>query len=167
VPIYEFYCADCHRIFSFLARGASAARRPACPRCGKRGLVRQASRFAVSKGRGEPAGEADALDGLDEGRLEQAMASLSGDLDKMDQDDPRQMATLMRKLYGASGLALGPTMDEAIRRLEAGEDPDEIEEEMGDALEQEDPFAAGGAGGGLRNLRRRLPPSRDETLYEL
>jgi hypothetical protein len=58
-------------------------------------------------------------------------------------------------------------MDEAIRRLEAGEDPDEIEEEMGDALEQEDPFAAGGAAGGLRNLRRRLPPSRDETLYEL
>jgi len=166
MPIYEFYCADCHRIFSFLARGSAAAKKPACPRCGKRGLVRQASRFAVSRGRPEPAGEADGLDGLDESRLEQAMASMSGDLDKLDQDDPRQMASLMRKLYSASGLALGPSMDEAIRRLEAGDDPDEIEEEMGDALEQEDPFAAGGPAG-LKNLRRRLPPSRDETLYEL
>jgi hypothetical protein len=107
------------------------------------------------------------MEGLDETRLEQAMASLAGEMDRLDQDDPRQMAGLMRKLYSASGLALGPGMDEAIRRLEAGEDPDEIEEEMGDVLEQEDPFAAAGGVQVLKGLRRRLPPSRDETLYEM
>ena len=166
MPIYEFYCPGCHRIFSFLARRPAGSRVPPCPRCGKRGLERQASRFAVSRGRAEAPVDDDGPEGLDEGRLEQAMASLAGEMDRVDQDDPRQMAGLMRRLYQATGLALGPGMDEAIRRLEAGEDPDEIEDEMGDVLEQEDPFSAGGAPG-LKGLRRRLPPSRDETLYEM
>jgi len=166
MPIYEFYCSACHRIFSFLSRQAAASKVPACPRCGKGGLVRQASRFAVSRGRPETSPEDEGLGDLDEARLERAMASMAGEMDKLNEDDPRQMAGLMRKLYRASGLELGPGMDEAIRRLEAGEDPDQIEEEMGDVLEQEDPFAAGGTPG-LKDLRRRLPPSRDETLYEM
>ena len=61
---------------------------------------------------------------------------------------------------------MGPGMEEALRRMQAGEDPDQIEEQMGDVLEREDPFAGGGAPG-LKELRRRLPPSRDETLYEM
>jgi len=166
MPIFEFYCPDCHRIFSFLSRRAASSKVPPCPRCGKSRLVRQVSRFAVSRGRSDGTADDEAPEGLDETRLEQAMASLAGEMDKLDQDDPRQMAGLMRRLYSASGLALGPGMDEAIRRLESGEDPDEIEEEMGDVLEQEDPFAAGAPAGG-KGLRRRLPPSRDETLYEM
>ena len=166
MPIYEFYCSDCHRIFSFLSRRTATARAPACPRCGKRGLVRQASRFAVSRGRVEAPTDEEGPEGLDESRLEQAMTSLAGEMDRLDQDDPKQMAGLMRRLYQASGLQLGPGMDEAIRRLEAGEDPDEIEEQMGDVLEQEDPFA-GSAVPGAKGLRRRLPPSRDDTLYEM
>ena len=165
MPIFEFYCPDCHRIFTFLSRRAAGSKVPPCPRCGKSRLARQVSRFAVSRGRSDgPADEG--TEGLDETRLEQAMASLAGEMDRLDQDDPRQMAGLMRKLYGASGLALGPGMEEAIRRLESGEDPDEIEEEMGDVLEREDPFAAG-APAGVKGLRRRLPPSRDDTLYEM
>jgi len=167
MPIFEFYCPDCHRIFSFLSRRPVGSRTPPCPRCGKGGLVRQVSRFAVSRGRSEGPADDEGLEGLDETRLEQAMASLAGEIDKLDQDDPRQMAGLMRELYRASGLALGPGMDEAIRRLEAGEDPDEIEEEMGDVLEQEDPFAAGATPGSKGLLRRRIPPSRDDTLYEM
>ena len=51
-----------------------------------------------------------------------------------------------------------------------GEDPDKIEEEMGDILEAEDPFTSGGKGkkGRLKGWRRKmLPPSRDDTLYDL
>jgi hypothetical protein len=77
------------------------------------------------------------------------------------------MARLMRRFYESSGLQLGENMEEAIRRMEAGEDPEKIEEEMGDLLEQEEPFPDVG-GGRLKKLRRRIkPPAVDGTLYEL
>jgi putative FmdB family regulatory protein len=165
VPIYEFYCRDCHRIFSFLARRTGISKRPSCPRCGRKPLDRRVSRFAVSRGRSEPV--SDEMPDLDEARLERAMSSLAGEAERIDEEDPRAVAGLMRRLYDATGLQLGPGMEEAIRRMEAGEDPDKIEDEMGELLEGEDPFA-GGERSGLRDLRRRFePPSVDETLYEL
>jgi hypothetical protein len=56
-------------------------------------------------------------------------------------------------------------MTEALRRMEQGEDPDQIEAEMGDLLEGEDPFQMGGKKGARGG--RRPPPRRDETLYDL
>ena len=95
------------------------------------------------------------------------MASMAGEAEKINEDDPRQMAGLMRRLYDATGLHLGSGMEEAIRRMEAGEDPDQIEDEMGDLLEDEDPFALTGQPG-LKGLRKRFtPPQVDETLYEM
>jgi hypothetical protein len=62
-------------------------------------------------------------------------------------------------------------MEEAMRRMEAGEDPDRIERELGDVLEDEGEgllASAGDARGGLKALRRRLTrPSVDPTLYEM
>jgi hypothetical protein len=64
-------------------------------------------------------------------------------------------------------------MTEAMRRMEAGEDPDEIEEELGELIESEEPFAAGpvsgqGAAETLRRLRRELlPAARDDNWYPL
>jgi putative FmdB family regulatory protein len=166
MPIYEFYCPDCHRIFNFLSRTVDTSRRPACPRCGRADLERRVSRFAISKGRPEPADD-DGMPEVDESRMEQAMAALADEADGISEDDPRQMARLMRKLYQSAGLPLGGGLEEAIRRMEAGEDPDKIEEEMGDVMEDEDPFATGSRGG-LRSLRKRLrPPAVDDTLYEL
>ena len=165
MPIYEFYCSDCHRIFNFLSRRVGDSRRPTCPRCERPRLERRVSRFAISKGRSEP--EADGLPDFDEARLEKAMAAMAGEADRLDENDPRQMAGLMRKLYDTTGLQLGRGMEEAIRRMEAGEDPDKIEEEMGDLLEGEDPFTFDGQAA-LKGLRRRLaPPEVDETLHEL
>ena len=39
-------------------------------------------------------------------------------------EDPRQMAALFRRFGEASGLEIGPRMEELMSRLEAGEDPD-------------------------------------------
>jgi hypothetical protein len=55
-------------------------------------------------------------------------------------------------------------MEEALKRMEAGEDPEQVEAEMGDLLEQEEPFIIEGKKG--RGVQRRTP-HRDETLYEL
>ncbi len=168
MPIYEFYCPDCHTVYNFLSRRIDTSTQPACPICGLPDLTRKVSLFAISKG-GSSDGESedDTMPDIDESKLEQAMAALAGEADGINEDDPRQVAGLMRKLYDATGLEVGDGMDEAIRRMEAGEDPDQIEAELGDVLENEDPFAVK-AGKGLKGLRRKmLPPSVDDTLYEL
>ncbi|MDD5100168.1 MAG: zinc ribbon domain-containing protein [Syntrophales bacterium] len=162
MPIYEFYCRSCNTVFSFFSRGVNTEKIPACPGC-RRPLKRQMSIFAkVSRGKDEPAG--DEMPPIDETKMEKAMAMLAGEAEKINEDDPRQAAQLMRKLTDATGLSLGSGMEEALSRLEKGEDPDRIEAEMGDLLEGEDPFLVGGKG---TRGTRKPKPRVDDTLYDL
>jgi putative FmdB family regulatory protein len=177
VPIYEFYCCDCHTVFNFFARRVNTTKRPKCPRCGRPKLERKISRFAVSRGsktkdadKGpEEGGPEDLPPGFDEAKFEQAMEQLAREADGLDEEDPRQAARMMRKLYESTGMKLSDRMEEAIRRMESGEDPDRIEEEMGDLLDEEEPMFGGeDAGSKLKGLARKLrPPQVDDTLYEL
>ena len=163
MPVYEFYCADCHTIFNFFARKVVTDRTPACPRCQRQPLDRQVSRFAISRNRPEPA--ADGMPDLDEAKLEKVMMGLAGEMEGMDENDPRQMARFMRKFADATGMNLDGDMGEAIRRLESGADPEELEAEMGD-LFNDDSMAGLFGKGGVKGLRRRyVPPAHDETLY--
>ncbi len=171
MPVYEFYCPDCHTLLNFFSRRVDTSTQPACPHCGRGELPRQVSLFAISKGRPEGGADEGLPPGMDEDKMMRAFESLSGELEGVDENDPKQAARLMRRLFDASGMKLGDGMAEAIRRLEAGEDPDQIEAELGDRLEEEDPFG-GGVGrsslGRLKDLRRGLlPPRRDETWYPL
>jgi len=167
MPIYEFYCVDCHTVYSFLSRTINTTKRPACPRCGRPELERRVSRFAISKGRSESPEPEGLPPGFDESKMEQAMEDLAREAEGMNEDNPRQMARMMRKLYESTGMQLSDKVQEAVRRLEAGEDPETIEEEMGDFLDEENPLL-GGSGGSLRGLSRKLKPPRvDETLYDL
>ncbi len=166
MPIYEFYCADCHTVFNFYSKRVNVEKRPQCPKCGRSDLERQVSLFAISKGRTEKGDES--MPDIDEAQMERAMAALAGEADGIDENDPRQAARLMRKLYDATGLNIGSGMEEMISRLEAGEDPDKVEEGMGDILEEEDPFAGKPKQGFIKDFRKRfLPPAVDEKLYEL
>ncbi|MGD9182690.1 MAG: zinc ribbon domain-containing protein, partial [Desulfobacterales bacterium] len=99
-------------------------------------------------------------------KMEKAMQMLAGEADKINEDDPRQAANLMRKLSDMTGLELGPGMSEALKRMEAGEDPDAIEAEMGDLLEEEDPFLLPDKKEGAKRTRKS-PPLRDDKLYDL
>jgi hypothetical protein len=121
------------------------------------------SAFAVT-GRAREDVEMDDLP-FDESKMEQAMQMLAGEAERIDEDDPRQAAGLMRKLTDMTGLELGSGMEEALSRMERGEDPEQIEAEMGDLLESEDPFQLSGKRG--TNAARRRRPRRDETLYDL
>lgn len=174
MPVYEFYCPDCHTIYSFFSRRVDTQTHPKCPGCGRPELDRQASLFAISSGRAESDDAADdegLPPGMDEEKLMSAMASMAGELEHLDDEDPKQAALAMRKLFQASGLKMGDAMSEAIRRMEAGEDPDQIDAELGDALEQEDPFSAGGGRPSIEALKQMrrdlLPPKRDDTWYPL
>lgn len=162
MPIYEFYCPKCHMIFNFYSKSVNTEKRPPCPKCKKANLERHLSAFATPRNRGE---EADMpVPDLDEDKMEQAISLLAKEAENVDEDDPRQAANLMRKLTDMTGLNLGPGMEEALSRMEAGEDPDKIEAEMGDILEQEDPFDFKQK---ASKLSRYGPPRVDEKLYDL
>ena len=103
---------------------------------------------------------------IDESKMEQAMGMLAKEAEGLDQEDPKQAANLMRKLSDMTGLKLGPGMDEALQRMEKGEDPEQLEAEMGDLLENEDPFILPEKKGGRTKSGQRKP-FKDETLYDL
>lgn len=177
VPIYELYCADCDTLFNFFSSRVDTTTSPTCPRCGKRRLERRPARFATlsrSAGdtAGDEAGEGDPFRelGIDEERLGGAFESAMAELDASgdDAEDPRQVARLFRRVGESAGLEPGPQMEEMLRRLESGEDPDQLEEDMGDAFDGD----AGEEGDPLAELfRKRRPkggrkrPRRDEELY--
>lgn len=163
MPIYEFYCEQCHTIFNFFSRTINTQKRPKCPQCKTRTLERQMSAFAVT-GRAKEKSDLDDIP-IDEAKMEQAMQVLAGEAENINDDDPRQAANLMRKLTRMTGLDLGAGMEEALCRMEQGEDPERIEADMGDVLENEDPFALGSKNSG-RGVKRAAP-RRDETLYDL
>jgi putative FmdB family regulatory protein len=161
MPIYEFYCPDCHTIFNFLSMRVETSKRPCCPRCHRPDLERRASIFSISKGLEQP--DDEGMPDIDESKMEQAMQLMAREADSIDEDDPKQAARLMKKLFDSTGLEMGPSMEEAMRRMEAGEDPEQIEADLGDALESEDFFAA------ARKVAKgqRPPPARDDTIYDL
>ena len=163
MPIYEFYCDDCNTIFNFYSKTINTSKRPKCPKCKTKVLDRQMSAFAIT-GRAREEGDPDELP-VDEEKMERAMQMLAGEAERIDENDPKQAADLMRRLTTMTGLELGSGMEEALRRMERGEDPDQIEAEMGDMLENEDPFQLSGK----KRPRSgwRAAPRRDETLYDL
>jgi len=162
MPIYEFYCKKCNTIYNFFSKSVNTEKIPHCPRCKSVKLKRQMSVFATISGDKNEPGED--MPPLDEAKMEKAMAMLAKEADKINEDDPRQAATLMRKLTEATGLNLSSGMEEALSRLEKGEDPDKIEEEMGHLLEDEDPFILENK---VRKGTKQRKPRVDEELYEL
>ena len=171
MPIYEYACPDCKKILSFFVRNVSPDRKPNCPHCGRKELERLMSRFAVKKsGKSRsdssdaPAGDVpgpggDDMSPAEAARFERLMTEMSADIDKIDENDPRQIGRFLRRFGEASGEDLGPEFREAVGRLEAGEDPEKVEEELAAAFGEGDEDEGGGYGPSSY--------SRDDTLYDL
>jgi len=116
MPIYEYGCKDCRRKTSvFLRSFSTESKSPVCDNCGSSNLVRLFSRVAIVKS--------------EEARLEEiADPSSWGDLD---QNDPKSVAKLMRKMQDQMGEDAGPEMNEAIERMEQGEMPEDLPDDGG------------------------------------
>jgi putative FmdB family regulatory protein len=164
MPIYEFYCKNCNTLFNFFSKTINTSKTPLCPKSGIHPLSRQMSAFAFTGKAREDSGMDDLP--FDESKMEQAMQMLAGEAENINEDDPRQAANLMRKLTDMTGIELGPGMQEAIRRMESGEDPEQIESEMGDILGEEEPFLLSGKKGRIAAGKQKAP-LRDDTLYDL
>lgn len=160
MPIYEFFCDDCNTVFNFYSTTINTSKIPLCPKCEGRDLKRMLSPFATVSGKKEKGDAADLP--LDESKMEKALQVMEKEMSNIKEDDPRQMASLLRKMTEAAGGNMDEGMEEALRRMEAGEDPENIEADMGDTLNPENIFSDQ-----KRRGKRPQKISYDETLYDL
>jgi putative FmdB family regulatory protein len=116
MPIYEYYCGVCRKRVSVFFRTMSSASdaNAVCPQCSGQQLRRLVSRVAVLKS------EESRMDALADPSL---MAGLEN-------EDPRALAHMMRKMSDEMGEPLDGEMSEVLGRLESGESPDAIEQSM-------------------------------------
>ncbi len=169
MPVYEFYCPHCHMIFNFLSKRINTKDTPICPKCRSKDMQKKISIFSVISSSKDKEGEdtGDPLDKIlsqvDESKLEKAFASLAAEAESIDQDNPKDMAKMMKKLFETTGLKMGQSMEEALSRLEAGEDPEKIEEDMGELFEDENALFDFKK----KTISKLLPPKEDETLYNM
>lgn len=119
MPIYEYVCFDCRKRVSVFFRTFSEASDDAarCPRCQGANLRRLVSRVAVLKS--------------EESRMENlADPSFMAGLEN---EDPRALASFMRKMSDEMGEPMDAEMTEVMERLERGESPDDIEKALPEA----------------------------------
>ena len=143
--------------FQLPSKRTNPGRLPVCPKCGNKKMAKQMSRFAMSRGLKEPPAKSEAESGeppmpdFDDPRMERAMMEMERDMEHLDENNPKHMAHMMRKMKDLMPPGTVPKeLDVAIKRLEAGEDPEKIEEDMGDVLGDfmGGPEEEGGMGGG-------------------
>lgn len=181
MPIYEYYSPDTNRIYSFFAKTLAQGRQtPKCPDNPKARMVKLISGFSIGgRAKDEPATAPSASDAAEDARMEAAMKEMEGSMASIDENDPRALARMMRRMSELAGERLDEPMEEAVRKLEEGADPDALEEEMG-GLFGDDSGEPGAPGhdapadakkgepreGRAKFKVRRPPPTRDPKLYD-
>ncbi len=188
MPIYEYYCPDNHTIYQFYAKTLAQGQTvPKCPHNPSFRMQKMMSSFAVT-GRAKEA-QADAGAGpegmsgdpAEDARMEAAMSAMEREFSNVDENDPRAMARMMRRMAELTGEKIDGEMEEVVRKLEEGADPESLEEEMGgDAsagMDPDDPYGEGMGMGGEKpgadpkeprhrfRVKRRAP-TRDPKLYD-
>jgi hypothetical protein len=173
MPIYEFFCPENNRIYQFYARTLAQGRTvPRCPDNPKYAMRKVLSAFAVGGaggGGGEDApGGPGPAGGPEDGRIEAAMGAMEREFSSVDEKDPRAMGRMMRRMAELTGEKIDGGMEEVVRRLEEGADPDSLEERLGAEPEEgaAGPAAAGPGEARARRRARRAAPVRDPKLYE-
>jgi len=162
MPIYEFYCDNCNTIFNFFSRKIKNQKSPTCPKCDKPELQRKLTTFATLSGKKEENDQI--IPGMDEAKVEKAISLLAQQAGNINEDDPKQAVGLMRKFSEIAGVRLSSNMEEALTRIESGENPEQVESDMGDLMEGEDPFTSESKSG---KSAKHILPITDETLYDL
>jgi putative FmdB family regulatory protein len=117
MPRYDYRCQSCKkRSVIFQTYAEYGRKKVKCPHCGSTELQRLIGRVRIARS--------------EESRLDEL--SDPSDWGDIDENDPRSMARMMRKMGSELGEDMPGEFDEVVDRLEAGEDPDDIEESMPD-----------------------------------
>jgi len=144
MPIYEFFSPAKGKIYSFFARSSDYADKiPLCPD-GKHfkmkkllsgfSITGQKSETEIDPGSDDNAESDNPFANMNEAQSAKMMKELEGAVGGMDDEnpDPKQMGALMRKMCAMTGEKMDENMEEVVRRLEEGTDPDELEDRMSD-----------------------------------
>jgi hypothetical protein len=181
MPIYEYYCPENHTIYQFYAKTLAQGRlTPRCPDNAKFKMRKLLSGFAITSGAKAPefdAKPAAAGDTAEDARMDAAMSAMEKEFSGVDENDPRAMARMMRKMSELSGEKIDGEMEEVVRKLEEGADPESIEGQMGGGEEGDAPGpfdderGPPGKGEDPKEPRhrfkvRRAAPRRDPKLYD-
>ena len=188
MPIYEYYCADNHTIYQFYAKTvAQGQTTPKCPGNPKFRLKKLVSAFAITGGgvKDEAAEKTPPADtSADDPRMEAAMGAMEKEFSNLDENDPKAMGRMMRRMSELTGEKIDGQFEEVVRKLEEGTDPDELEEALGPEQQTEDSGDPYGGGMGLdpdmprpleekdpkeprhRFRARPVAPRRDPKLYD-
>lgn len=131
MPAYEYRCTDCRKKFEiFMTYAEYGTREISCPHCASSEVQRRIGRIRVARS--------------DHDRMESmADPSRLGNLD----EDPRSLGKMMREMRSELGENMGPEFDEVVSRLEKGQTPDQIEQELpdlGDSMSPPGGFDSGG-----------------------
>jgi predicted nucleic acid-binding Zn ribbon protein len=181
MPIYEYYCPDNHTVYQFyaktLAQGKTIPRCPDNPAFRMRKLI---SAFAITRGGAEapPTDAAAPAAPAEDARMEQALGAMEREFSSVDENDPRAMARMMRRMSELTGERIDGEMEEVMRKLEEGADPESLEDQLGGGPEDGEggpegmggPQPAGTAAepkaGRHRYRVRRTAPRRDPRLHD-
>lgn len=116
MPAYQYRCLNCKRRFEiYMTYSEYGQKHITCPHCTSDQVQRRIGRIRFARS--------------EESRLENLAdpSSLEGL-----EDDPRAMGRMMRKMGNEMGEDLGPEFNEVIDRLEAGQNPEDIEKAIPD-----------------------------------
>lgn len=179
MPIYEYYCRENHTIYQFFAKTlAQGQTAPKCPDNPKYRLSKVVSAFAITGGAKEETQDAaPAGDAVEDARMDAAMGAMEKEFAHVDENDPKAMARMMRKMAELTGEKIDGEMEEVVRKLEEGADPDSLEDQLGgDASEDPDrdemdmggepPIPSDPKEPKHRFKIRRVAPRRDPKLYD-
>ena len=116
MPKYDYRCLNCRRRFDVFITYSEYGTKPIiCPHCQSDNVQRKIGRVRVARSgesRLESMADPESLAGLEE--------------------DPRALGRMMRQMSHEMGEEMGPEFDEVVGRLEAGQSPDQIEQDMPD-----------------------------------
>jgi predicted nucleic acid-binding Zn ribbon protein len=184
MPIYEYYCPYNNKIYQFFAKTlAQGQTLPKCPDNPAYRMRKIVSAFAVrpkGAGKKDGAGEDSPKDagpgGGDDPRMDAAMAEMEREFSSVDENDPKAMGRMMRRMTELTGEKMDGEMEEVVRKLEEGADPDSLEDQLGGGEEgPDDPYGEGPGGPpeptDPREPRQKFrsrsrPPVRDPNLYD-
>jgi putative FmdB family regulatory protein len=113
MPIYEYNCQECGRIFDLLIRNDVAQQEPHCKHCQSTALKRLISRPGLVRGQS------------------------SDEAGKLQAVDPRRAVENLSRMYDKTGIDPGKGFAEVADRAAAGDNPRELKEVVKEAKKNE------------------------------
>ena len=117
MPTYDFICNACSQRFDVFQTFSEYGKKPVnCTHCNSTNVRRRMTKVRIAKSENS------------------RMESMTDSIDNLEglENDPQELARMMRRVGNEMGEDLPPEFDDVVDRLEAGQSPEEIESALPD-----------------------------------